>query len=55
MLPQRFNKKLWIRRGGYLLIEEGQAVGGDNKVTGTINAVLYDDHIKELSRLPGVW
>lgn len=57
MLPSRFNKKLWIRRGGYLLIEEGvgQAVDDDNKVTGTINAVLYDEHIKELSRMPGVW
>lgn len=24
MLPSKFNKTLWIKRGGYLLIEEGQ-------------------------------
>ncbi len=70
LLPNKFNKKLWVKRGGYLLIEEGSAVnaGADapaetasqsqastGKVTGTIVAVLYDDHIRQLKKFPGVW
>lgn len=88
-MPAKFNKKLWVKRGGFLLIEDsmglaaagaaaqgqGQAAaagaagaeegpgaaaavgggGGAPKVTGTILAVLYDDQIKQLMRLPGVW
>ncbi len=91
LMPAKFNKKLWVKRGGFLLIEDsmglaaagaaaqGQAAaaaaaaagaagteegpggaaaaagGGAPKVTGTIIAVLYDDQIKQLMRLPGVW
>lgn len=56
MMPARFNKKLWVRRGGYLIIEDSPEAGTDgDAVTGTIVAVLYDDHVKELKRLPGVW
>mmetsp|Transcript_16659 Transcript_16659/g.28595 ORF Transcript_16659/g.28595 Transcript_16659/m.28595 type:complete len:232 (+) Transcript_16659:130-825(+) len=93
MLPSKFNKTLWIKRGGYVLIEEGQVAtatqsasqgpgdpagkpgppetgtGGEesaqsrgapissrgNKVTGTIAAILYDQQVRQLKRMKGVW
>jgi hypothetical protein len=56
-MPARFNRKLWVRRGGYLLIEPSEAAAQDDgtRVTGTIAAVLYDDAVKALRRMPGVW
>ena len=54
LLPAKFNKKLWIRRGGYLIIDQGEQ-GGDNRVTGTITAVLYEPDVRALKKLPGVW
>ncbi|GIL77429.1 hypothetical protein Vretifemale_6881 [Volvox reticuliferus] len=55
LMPAKFNKKLWVKRGGYLLVEDSPAAGEDTKVTGTILSVLYDDHIKQLAKMPGVW
>lgn len=55
LMPAKFNKKLWVKRGGYLLVEDSPAAGDDSKITGTIVSVLYDDHIKQLSKMPGVW
>ena len=54
MLPAKFNKKLWIRRGGYLIIDQGKQ-DGDNRVTGSIVAVLYEPDVRALKKLPGVW
>ncbi|KAL6762113.1 hypothetical protein V8C86DRAFT_1785013 [Haematococcus lacustris] len=51
ILPQKFNKTLYVKKGGYLLIAERGAA----KVTGHIVAVLYDSHIKQLKKYPGVW
>ncbi len=57
MMPAKFNKKLWVKRGGYLIINESQEAQQDRNtsITGTIAAVLYDDHIKALKRMSGVW
>lgn len=55
LMPARFNKKLWVKRGGYLVIEDSPQAEADTKVTGSIVAVLYDEHIKALAKLPGVW
>jgi hypothetical protein len=80
MMPNKFNKMLWVKRGGYVIVEggmnasaadsqpqpgrplqgqlqgQGAAAAGENggKVTGTIVAVLYADHIKQLKK-QGVW
>ena len=54
MLPARFNKKLWVRRGGYLIIEEGVAEGA-GAVSALIVSVLYVDGVRALRKLPGVW
>jgi len=57
LMPAKFNKMLWVRRGGYLIVEESQDAQADSgsRVTGTIVAVLYDEHIKQLRKIPGVW
>ncbi len=54
MLPAKFNKKLWVKRGGYLIVEHGGVDGGES-VTGTIVSVLYEADVRHLKSLPGVW
>ena len=53
-LPAKFNKKLWIKRGGYIIVEEGDLDAAD-KVTAVITKVLYEADVKALKKLPGVW
>ena len=53
-LPAKFNKKLWIKRGGYIIVEEGD-VDVQDKVTATIVKVLYEQDVKALKKLSGVW
>ncbi len=36
MIPQKFNKKLWVRSGGFVVVEEDESAAGDAKITGTI-------------------
>ena len=54
MLPARFNKKLWVRRGGFLVIEEAVAEGA-SAVSALIVSVLYADGVRALRKLPDVW
>ena len=53
MLPAKFHKKLWIKKGNYLYIEAVE--DADSSVTGQIVRVLYEDDVKHLSKVPGVW
>ena len=53
-LPAKFNKKLWIKRGGFVVVEEGDA-GAEDKVTATIVKVLYEQDVKALKKMDGVW
>ena len=53
-LPAKFNKKLWIKRGGFVVVEEGDT-DTDDKVTATIVKVLYEQDVKALKKLAGVW
>ena len=53
-LPAKFNKKLWIKRGGFVVVEEGDTDTND-KVTATIVKVLYEQDVKALKKLAGVW
>ena len=56
MLPARFNKKLWVRRGGYLIVDEAEdAAAGTGAVSALIVSVLYADGVHALRKLPGVW
>lgn len=53
LLPAKFHKKLWVKKGNYLVVEG--AAEEDTRVTGEISAVLFADHVKQLKRMPGVW
>jgi hypothetical protein len=57
IIPAKFNKKLWIKTGGYIIIEDcTEAVEeGSNKITGQVVRVLYEDSVKALMKMPGVW
>ena len=56
LLPAKFHKKLWVKKGNFLVIEDApEAAGEGSRVTGQILAVLFADHVKQLKRMPGVW
>eukprot|EP00887_Chlorella_sp_A99_P007364 scaffold2.g7364.t1 len=57
LLPAKFHKKLWIKRGTYLVVEDAsEEVAEDGgRVTAQILAVLYEDHVKQLKRMHSVW
>lgn len=57
IMPAKFNKKLWVCRGGFVVIEESKEAQDDrnSRITGTIATVLYGDHIKVLRKMQGVW
>jgi hypothetical protein len=54
LLPAKFNKKLWVKRGGFLIVALGDA-GGTQSVKGTIVHVLYEDDVRRLKSMPDVW
>lgn len=56
LLPAKFRKKLWIRRGNFVIIERTpQAEGsGKGKISGSIEAVLSHDDVNEI-RQRGLW
>lgn len=53
LIPARFHKKLWIKRGNYLIIENVEEA--DAAVTGQVVHVLFADHVKQLKKIEGVW
>ncbi len=56
LLPAKFHKKLWVKNGNYLIVEDApEAAGEGSRVTGQILAVLFADHVKQLKRMEGVW
>lgn len=52
LLPARFNKKLWIRSGTFLVVEQqsGKETGDKGRISGTIEDVLYKNDIDHLRR-----
>ncbi|KAJ7520699.1 hypothetical protein O6H91_19G018100 [Diphasiastrum complanatum] len=55
LLPAKFHKSLWIKKGNYVLVDEGdrqKAVESKSKVTGTISQVLFEDHVRILKKSP---
>lgn len=53
LIPARFHKKLWIKRGNYLIIENVEET--DAAVTGQVVQVLFTDHVKQLKKIEGIW
>lgn len=50
IIPSKFNKKVWIRTGGLVIVEETVSEDTTAKVTATVVSVLHDDHIKALRK-----
>jgi len=44
-LPSRFRNTIWIKRGGYLLIDTKEAGVRQNKIDGEIINVVRDEHL----------
>ncbi|KAE9371508.1 nucleic acid-binding protein [Stipitochalara longipes BDJ] len=44
-LPSRFRNTIWIKRGGYVLIDTKEADVRQNKIDGEIINVVRDEHI----------
>ncbi len=56
LLPAKFHKKLWIKKGNYLYVESLEdAEDTDSRVTGQIVRVLFGDDVKQLKKMEGVW
>ncbi len=53
LLPAKFHKKLWVKRGNYLIVEGAQDT--DAAVTAQIVSVLFADDVRALKKLQGVW
>ena len=51
LLPAKFRKKLWIRKGNFLIIEQvlQEESKGKQRITGSVEAVLSQDDIKDLT------
>jgi probable RNA-binding protein EIF1AD len=59
LLPTRFRKLVWIKRGDYLIVtgadgEIETSAGGEGKVRFIIDSVLYSDQVKHL-KAAGLW
>jgi hypothetical protein len=54
LLPARFHKKVWIKRGSYLIIQTAEDVT-DAAITGQIEHVLNHHQVKALKKLKDVW
>ena len=44
-LPSRFRNTIWIKRGGYVLIDTREAQVRENKLGGEIINVVRDEHV----------
>lgn len=56
LLPARFHKKMWIKRGGFLLIRAPpEAAASGARVAGEVERVLYEQEVSELKKMEGVW
>jgi len=53
LLPAKFHKSLWIKRGNYVLVEESdreRALEAGNKVTCVILRVLFEEQVRTLRK-----
>ncbi len=55
LIPARFHKTLWIKRGTFLVVEDLGAGAGEARVTGQIVRVLYAEQVRALRKRTGVW
>merc|ERR1711934_337217 len=52
LLPAKFSKRFWVKRGNFVVIEFTVAKdhSSSNKIKGTITHILYPDQVKKLRK-----
>lgn len=50
MIPSKFNKRVWIKVGGILIIDRPVPLDGDAKITSDVISVLSQKDLKNLNR-----
>lgn len=50
MIPSKFNKKVWIKVGGILIINRPVPLDGDAKITSNVVSVLSPKDLKILNK-----
>ena len=56
LLPAKFRKKMWIKRGGFLIIRAPpEAAASGARLAGEVERVLYEQEVSELKKIGGVW
>ena len=57
LLPAKFSKRFWVKRGNFVVIEftvdKDHSTSG--KIKGTITHVLYGDQVKQLKKNKSIW
>ena len=57
LLPAKFSKRFWVKRGNFVVIEftvsKDHSTSG--KIKGSITHVLYGDQVKQLKKDKNVW
>ena len=49
LLPAKFNKAIWVRRGAFLIVQQNTEEGNKGKrINSSIDAILTDSDIAEL-------
>ena len=56
LLPAKFHKKMWIKRGGFLIVRAPpEAAASGARLAGEVERVLYEQEVSGLKGMAGVW
>jgi probable RNA-binding protein EIF1AD len=57
LLPAKFSKRFWVKRGNFVVIEftVSKEHSTSGKIKGSITHVLYGDQVKQLKKDKSVW
>jgi len=54
LIPNKFRKTVWIKRGNFVIVRETQSTTNNRKLRTLVENVLFPEHIKELKK-QNVW
>lgn len=56
LLPAKFHKKMWVKRGGFLVARlPPEAAASGARLAGEVERVLYEQEVSALKGMEGVW
>lgn len=56
LLPAKFHKKMWVKRGGFLVARlPPEAAASGARLAGEVERVLYEREVAALKGMAGVW